>query len=125
MYVITVITGPEDRAGRSPHPETPRTRMNLLRSPGFHPWTQDRQGTLKSKKPISNFERLLRDQRPKIAKVPWLIQIAFFPGSLGHPGRVPNQGQDRQGTLPGGTLDLSLRSDCSFAEVSLAEVSLA
>ena len=61
---------------------------------------------------MSNLERLLRDQSPKIARVPWLIQIAFFPRSLGHPGRVPNQGQDRQGTLPGGTLDLPLAFDC-------------
>ena len=32
--------------------------------------TQDHQGTLKVEKPMSNLERLLRDQSPKIARVP-------------------------------------------------------
>ena len=41
----------EDHARRSPDPEIPKIRMSFLRSPGFHPWTQDRQGTLNSRKP--------------------------------------------------------------------------
>ena len=41
----------EDHARRSPDPEIPKIRMKLIRSPGFRPWTQDRQGTLNSRKP--------------------------------------------------------------------------
>ena len=42
----------EDQARRSPDPEIPKIRMNLLRSPGFHPRIQDRQGPMGPMGPI-------------------------------------------------------------------------
>ena len=59
----------EDRVRRSPDPEIPKIRMSLLRSPGFHPWTQDRQGTLNSRKPCWTLAVLAIAFDLKIARV--------------------------------------------------------
>ena len=65
----TVRTLAEDRVGRSPDREIPKIHMNLLRSPGFHPWTQDRQGTLNSRKPCWTLAVLAIAFDLKIARV--------------------------------------------------------
>ena len=69
----------EDRVRRSPDPEIPKIRMNLLRSPGFHPWTQDRQDTLRSKKTYIQFGTAPArptSQDHQGTLIPWLWDLA-------------------------------------------------
>ena len=69
----------EDHARRSPDPEIAKIRMNLLRSPGFHPWTQDRRGTLKSEKIICPiWKGSCETKVPRSPGYPSLSKLRFF-----------------------------------------------
>ena len=123
IAITTVRPLAEDRVRRSPDPEIPKIRMNLLRSPGFHPWTQDRQGTLKSMKTYIQFGKA--PARPTFQDRQGTMHAWGKPWSDSYSATAlpkPPGTQDRQGALNCSKWDLACMLAKQRANVKIAKV---